>query len=491
MATELLSVAEMSRADALAVDAGVPSLDLMEAAGKAVADTIRAHWPRRSVVVLCGPGNNGGDGFVAARHLREARWPVRVALLGSRDALKGDAKVNAERWGDFVEALSVNSLDGVGLVVDALFGAGLTRALDGVAREVIEAVNARDVPCVAVDVPSGVHGDTGAVPGGVAPECELTVTFFRRKPGHLMRPGRDLCGEVVLADIGIPERVLNSIAPTTFVNQPELWAKALKWPHADSHKYTRGHALIVGGERMTGAARLAARAARRVGAGIVTIGAPERAVPIYLAGDPGQLVVALPEHIDLETVIAERRRNAVLMGPGNEADMETQRRVIGALKSDAAAVLDAGAITAFGDDPANLFGWIRDQKARACVMTPHDGEFARLFEDDGDRLTRCRRAARESHAVVLLKGNDTVIASPDGHAAIGEAAPPWLATAGTGDVLSGLIVGLLAQNLPAFEAAAAAAWMHSEAAARVGAGLIAEDIPEQLPAVLAELYKSR
>ncbi|HYE93009.1 MAG TPA: NAD(P)H-hydrate dehydratase, partial [Terriglobales bacterium] len=438
MAAELLSVAEMGRADALAVQAGVPSLDLMEAAGKAVADTIRAHWPRRPVVVLCGPGNNGGDGFVAARHLREARWPVRVALLGSLDALKGDAKTNADRWGDVVEALSPRSLDGAGLVVDALFGAGLTRALDGAAREVVEAVNARDVPCVAVDVPSGVHGDTGVVMGA-APECELTVTFFRRKPGHLLRPGRDLCGEVVVADIGIPEQVLNTIAPAVFINQPELWAKALRWPHADSHKYTRGHALIVGGERMTGAARLAARAARRVGAGVVTLAAPECAVPIYLAGDPGQLVIALPEHADLETLIAERRRNAVLMGPGNDADMETQRRVIGALKSDAAVVLDAGALTAFSDDPEALFGWIEGRRSGACVMTPHDGEFARLFEDDGDRLTRCRRAARESHAVVLLKGNDTVIAAPDGRAAISEASPPWLATAGTGDVLSGVI----------------------------------------------------
>jgi NAD(P)H-hydrate epimerase len=488
--TELLGVAEMGRADGLAVAAGVPSLDLMEAAGKAVADTIRAHWPRRSVVVLCGPGNNGGDGFVAARYLRDARWPVRVSLLGSRDALKGDAKANADRWAGDIEQLSPQTLAGASLLVDALFGAGLARPLDGEAHAVVAAINAGEVPCVAVDVPSGVHGDTGEVLGN-APRCALTVSFFRRKPGHLLRPGRDLAGEIVVADIGIPDTVLGRIQPKTFVNGPQLWASALRWPDADSHKYTRGHALIIGGERMTGAARLAARAARRVGAGVVTIAAPECAVPIHLAGDPGQLVIALSENADMEAVVSERKRTAVLMGPGNETGAETRRRVIGALRSEAAVVLDAGALTTFADDPRDLFGWIKGHTRRACVLTPHDGEFARLFDVAGDRLTRCRRAAQESHAVVLLKGNDTVIAAPDGRAAISEASSPWLATAGTGDVLSGVIVGLLAQGVAPFEAACAGAWMQAAGAERFGPGLIAEDIADQLPGVVADLYKSR
>ena len=483
-ACALLTVEEMGQADGLAVAAGVPSLDLMEAAGRAVADAVEVQWSPRPVSILCGPDNNGGDGFVVARLLRERGWPVRVGLLGTRDALKGDAKVNAERWTGLLEPLSVSLLDGTSLVVDAVFGAGLARPLDGVARAVIEAVDARGIPCVAVDVPSGVSGNTGEVLGA-APRCALTVTFFRKKPGHLFRPGRDLCGRIVVADIGIPNAVLDRIQPRAFENGPDLWLRDLRWPGPDSHKYARGHALIVGGAAMTGAARLAARAARRVGAGLVTVAAPTAAVPVYLAGDPGQLVIALDETDDLELAMGEKKRSSVLVGPGNGVSPATRRHVIEALRSQSATVIDADGLTVFQDAPADLFAWVRGP----CVMTPHDGEFSRLFDTAGDRLARTRRAAATSHSVVLLKGADTVIAAPAGRAAI-NIATPWLATGGTGDVLAGLIVGLLSQGLPAFEATCAAAWMHARAGERIGPGLIAEDIAEQLPGILSELNES-
>jgi len=479
---ELLTVREMARADALAVEAGIASLDLMEAAGRAIADAVVTRWSPRKVSILCGPGNNGGDGFVVARLLNANGWPVRVGLLG--DAPKGDAKINADRWNGPIEALSLDLLEGAELVVDALFGAGLARPLDGIARQVIEAINAARVPCVGVDVPSGVFGDTGAVLGA-APRCALTVTFFRKKPGHLMLPGCDLCGETVLADIGIPPRVLSDIQPMAFDNGPGLWRHELRAPGTDSHKYTRGHALIVGGAQMTGAARLAARAARRVGAGLVTVAAPASAVPIHRAGDPGQLVIELDDKTAIDILMDEKKRSAVLVGPGNGVSMTTQRHTIEALRSKAPCVIDADALSAFQDSPKDLFSWVRG----ACVLTPHDGEFARLFETGGDRLIRTRRAAETSGAVVLLKGAATIIAAPDGRAAI-NTATPWLATAGTGDVLAGLIVGLLAQGVAPFEAACLGAWLHSEAGAQVGPGLIAEDISEELPGILASLFGS-
>jgi NAD(P)H-hydrate epimerase len=340
------------------------------------------------------------------------------------------------------------------------------------------------VTCVAVDVPSGIFGDSGEIMGG-APRCALTVTFFRKKPAHVMPPGRDLCGKIVLADIGIPSSVLENIRPRTFENTPDLWRASLRHPDAGSHKYTRGHALIVGGAEMTGAARLAARAARRVGAGMVTIAAPAQAMPIYLAGDPGQLVIELDGKTDLENLMGEKKRSAVLVGPGNGVSSTTRRHTVEALRSKAPTVIDADALTVFQGSARDLFSWVKGP----CVLTPHDGEFARLFDTSGDRLARARWAADISHAIVLLKGAATVIAAPDGRTVI-NTATPWLATAGTGDVLAGLIVGLLAQGLAPFEAACAAAWLHSAAGAEIGPGLIAEDISEQLPGILADLFAS-
>ena len=529
----LLTNEQMGWADRLAVAAGVPSLTLMENAGRAVADEAeRMVSPGARVVVLCGPGNNGGDGFVAARLLKERGYNVRVALLGVAARLKGDAAEMAARWKGSTSDAGLADLATADLVIDALFGAGLSRALDGEAAQCVEAINASGKPVLAVDVPSGLDGTAGMAAGPAA-RATRTVTFFRRKPGHLLMPGRALCGDVVVADIGIPESVLEglgshpqrqqqrhgemeSITVTTWANAPELWQAQLPLPRADGHKYTRGHAVVVSGPRhQTGAARMGARGALRIGAGLVTVASPPEAVAINAAHLTAIMLKPFDRALGLAEILADERKNAVLIGPGCGTGSETCDLVTTVLASKAAAVLDADALTSFaalekeavspvafgftprsrdqeGSSTEAMLAAIRAKPERPVVLTPHEGEFKRLFGDlGGSKLDRATGAAHRTGAVVILKGPDTVIAAPDGRAAINENAPPWLATAGSGDVLAGFVTGLLAQHMPAFEAACAAVWLHGECGNRFGPGLIAEDLPEALPEVLRGLATQR
>ena len=479
----LLRVEQMYQADRLTMERHLPGIELMENAGAGAARAISARWPAGRAAVLCGPGNNGGDGFVIARHLKAAGWELRLGLLGKADKLTGDAAEMAKRWDGGVEKLAVDLLDGVDLVVDAIFGAGLTRAVSGVARDLIEAAAARGLAVAAVDVPSGVDGDTGAVLGA-AFDAALTVTFFRRKPGHLLLPGRVKCGAVGVVDIGIPAAVLDEIAPDTFANEPALWRGAYPWSRVEGHKYDRGHAVVLSGPaHATGAARLAARAALRAGAGLVSVASPPDALLVNAAHLTAVMNRKVADADAWDALLADKRLNAILLGPGNGVTERTRAYALAALAAGKLTVLDADALTVFQESPGDLFQAI----TAPCVLTPHDGEFARLFDPAGDRLARARAAAQASGAVVLLKSSDTVIAGPDGRAAINANAPPELATAGAGDVLAGLILGLMAQAMPAFEAACAAAWLHGAAATEVGPGLIAEDLPEALPAVLRRL----
>jgi ADP-dependent NAD(P)H-hydrate dehydratase / NAD(P)H-hydrate epimerase len=478
----LLTPQQMGEADRLTIAGGVPGIELMENAGRAVADAVSRRWAPRPTVVLCGPGNNGGDGFVAARLLAERAWPVRVALLGSIAALRGDAALAARHWPGPVEPLELSALDGAALVIDGVFGAGLARPVDGVARAVIAATGERRLPVVAIDIPSGVDGASGEV-RGMAPRAALTVTFFRKKPGHLLLPGRSHCGDVVLGQIGIPNAVLDQVAVDTAANQPEWWLDAFPWPGLESHKYTRGHAVVAGGAVMTGAARLAACAAARLGAGLVTVAAPESAFPIYAAALTGVIVHPITGLEDFRAFLADPRRNAALIGPGAGVGGETRDKTLAILAAGKRAVLDADALTSFADDPETLLSAIR----APCVFTPHAGEFARIFDTSGSKVERVRRAARRSGAVILLKGADTVIAAPDGRAAINANAPPQLATAGSGDVLAGMVLGLLAQGMEPFAAAAAAVWIHGAAASRFGPGLVSEDLLEVVAPVLKDL----
>jgi ADP-dependent NAD(P)H-hydrate dehydratase / NAD(P)H-hydrate epimerase len=466
---ELLSPAEMGRADRAAMAAAIPGPVLMEAAGRAVARAMMRHLPRGRVLVLAGPGNNGGDGYVAARLLAQEGWPVRVAALASpRDG--SDAAGAAQRWTGPMVPFGAAEAARHDIVIDAVFGAGLTRPIDSRTTEVLRAAPR----IVAVDTPSGVDGATGAALGDVTP-AELTVTFFRLKPGHLLLPGRDLCGRIVLADIGLPASVLRDINPRAWANTPELWR--LPPLTAAAHKYTRGHVTVLGGAHMTGAARLAAEAARRGGAGLVTISARQGA-DIYRLGPPGLLVSDAP----LGDLLQDKRREVWVCGPGLGPDhaRETFPQLVAANRK---VVGDADLFTAFADQPDALAG--------AAVLTPHAGEFARVFGDPGaDRLSAARAAAARTGAVVLLKGSDTIVAAPDGRAAINASAPPWLATAGAGDVLAGLIAARLAQGEEPWQAAAAGAWLHGRAAALSGPGLVVEDLLTALPGALENVSKS-
>lgn len=477
----ILTVKEMAAADQAAAAAGVPTFDLMEAAGAAVAACVMDRWSRRPVAVLAGPGNNGGDGFVAARLLAEAGWPVRVALFGERAALTGDAAVNAQRWRGDVAPGSAAVLDGTPLVIDALFGAGLNRPLTGAAKQAVDRINREGLDCVAVDVPSGVNGDSGEILG-CAPQCAATVSFFRPKPVHFLYPGRAACGEIRIADIGIPSTVLNNV--TLARNAPGLWT--LPQPSWRDHKYTRGSVVVVGGGVMTGAARLAGRAARRIGVGLLTFAVPPAAANIYAIAEAGALIARTGTPAALARLLGDTRHTSAVIGPGLGKGKGTAALVRKTLAAGQALVLDADALSVFESKPETLFGPIRKRTA-PVVMTPHTGEFRRLFSAGTDKLTAARAAAKASGAVVVLKGPDTVVAAPDGRAALADNAPPWLATGGTGDVLAGFIGGLLAQGLPGFEAACAGVWLHGAAGQACGRGLIAEDLPEALPNLLKTL----
>lgn len=428
---------EMARADSLAGNVEA----LMDAAGRAVARAMLQRYRPCRVLVLAGPGNNGGDGKVAAHYLAEAGWPVRV--LGLADATVRDVQ-RAE------------------LVVDALFGAGLSRDVSGTAAALLRA--ARRI--VAVDVPSGLDGATGQV-RGYTPQAELTVTFFRKKPGHLLYPGRGLCGELLLRQIGMADTVLKEIRPQAWENTPALFT--LPRRTADGHKYAAGDVTVLAGE-LPGAARLACAAARRVGAGMVTLAA---SAPMILP-EAGLILRNDP----LAVLLQDKRRHTWVVGPGLGVAQAGAALGILLAAGSKTILADADALTACTDAPEKLRG--------VAVITPHAAEFARVFGPVGpDKLAAARRAAELCGAVVVLKGADTVIAAPDGRAAINSNAPPYLATGGTGDVLAGLIAAFLAQGMAPFEAASAGVWLHGEAANQAGPGLLAEDLPARLPAAMA------
>lgn len=499
---ELLTPAEMTEADRLAARA-VPSTSLMETAGAAVARAALAHLasrPHRRAFVICGPGNNGGDGYVAARHLQDAGVAVTLAALGDPATLRGDAAGAAARWPESALPLADLALEGDGVLVDALFGAGLARDLAGEAAAAVARVAAwrrpPDRTVVAVDVPSGLDGASGRV-RGTAIQADETVTFFRLKPGHVLLPGRHRCGRITLVQIGIAPDVLETIAPTTRLNTPALWGRQFPVPGLGGHKYARGHALVVSGPiAQTGAARLAARGALRIGAGLVTVATPSAALPVHAAALTAIMTRIADGPDGLREVLADPRKNAVVLGPGLGVGAATRALVEVALApgaADAAArtiILDADALTSFAETPQTLFETI-GRSGHAVVLTPHDGEFAKLFGRLVDvsraKPELARDAARRSGAVVLLKGADTVVAAPDGAASIAAHDAPWLATAGSGDVLAGFVAGLAAQGVPAFAAASAAVFVHAAAARAFGPGLISEDLPEAVPGVLRDL----
>ncbi|MEA1942806.1 MAG: NAD(P)H-hydrate dehydratase [Pseudomonadota bacterium] len=492
MHDDILLTKDCGACDRHAAENGVSGERLMDAAGRAVAAAIRRRWAPRPALVLCGPGNNGGDGFVCAAALREAGWPVRVALLGERDRLSGDAAWAAARWDGPVEAATVDGLAGAGLVVDAIFGAGLNRPPEGLAADLIAAMAQTACPVIAVDLPSGIDGDRAAAGGAVAPVA-LTVTFHRRKPAHMLEPAASLCGEIVLADIGIPASWRRAVAPCAVENRPDQWYPVLPEARAGDHKHARGRlAVFTGGASSTGAARLAARAGLRAGAGLVTLVSPPGALMVNATASTAVMVRRWPGPAETADLLGELRAEVAVMGPAMGVGEATREAVLSALAHPGALVLDADALTSFEQARDALFAALRP----GDVLTPHPGEFRRLFPDlddasAGNRIGQARRASERAGCTVLLKGPDTVIAAPGRVPAVNRHASPALATAGSGDVLAGLIGGLAAQGVDGFDAACAAAWLHGDAALHLGGGLIAEDLTEALTARLQALHREQ
>ena len=473
---EILTVAEMAAADAAAVRAGTSSRELMERAGEAVAAAVDERFPRGRAAVLVGPGNNGGDGYVAARRLRARGWDVTVRALNP--ARGADAEAAAADWAGPVGALAAGDEP---LVIDALFGAGLDRPLPPEVLRLAPALERSGRIVVAVDVPSGVAGDTGKALGQASLTAQLTVTFHRRKPAHVLHPGRALCGETLVCDIGLGETLAQ-----LWENEPDLWLDRFPWPLVSAYKQNRGHLGVVSGEAwQTGAARLAARAGLRIGAGLVSVLSPLDALAVNAAHL--EAVMLRPFETEAELQELASAYEAVVIGPAAGVSEATLANVLALARTGAALVVDADALTVFRDEPEELFSVLD----RDDVLTPHPGEFERIFpgllKSSAQRITAARAAALRAQAVVLIKGPDTVIAAPDGRAVVNVTGVPWLATAGSGDVLAGLIGGLVAQGMESFRAACAGVWIHAACAAAFGPGLTSEDLPDLAPVVLKQL----
>ena len=491
---ELLTPEEMATADRITIESGTPGIELMENAGRGVADVVVKIAPNSNrIIVLAGPGNNGGDGFVAARILKELGYAVEVGLLELSKNIKGDAKLafnELKKLGIGVQKLSTQCVNDGDIFIDALFGAGLCREIDGLVAELIMAINDSRKPVVAVDLPSGIDGKTGKELG-ISFKASETVTFFRKKLGHLLYPGRENCGNISVIDIGIPVSVLNSIEPSVFCNRQELWQDQIPRYKVTSHKYDRGHAVVYSGSiQATGAARLCAEAALRIGAGLVTLATPPSALVVNASQLTAVMVKPVANVDESKQLLSDKRLNAVAIGPGFGVGKKTVEFVLSILNGDQSVVLDADGLTSFSEEPTKLFAQIKKFPSREVVLTPHEGEFSCLFGDrDSENKVDCaRHAAKISQAIVVLKGADTVIAHPEGRCVINENAPPWLATAGSGDVLAGIICGLLAQSVPAYYAACIGVWIHSEAARELGPGLISEDLLYGLRPIINSLF---
>jgi len=480
----LLTAEESRNADLAAIADSTPGDTLMENAGRAIVDLITQEYKPCKIVVVCGTGNNGGDGFVTARMLKEKNWDVTLASVGNIDDIKGDAKAAKDKWnmaGGATLTFKREMLADAALVVDAIFGTGLMRDVEAAAKDAIVAINDSKLPVVAVDVPSGINTDSGAIMGA-AIRAANTVTFVRPKPGHVLLPGKAHTGQLHFYDIGISG---DKVKPKLFLNAPALWKHLMPLPNPDSNKYSRGHTVVVGGGMSsTGASRLSAMAALRCGSGLVSVASSQDALPIYAMTLTAVMTKLADTSAQMAALLEDSRISALLIGPGCGVTEKTRDTTLQILKTKKACVIDADALSIFQFNTKPLF----DAIGGPTVLTPHEGEFERLFATKGVKTERAKEAAKQSGAVIVLKGNDTVIASPDGRVSINANAPVWLATAGSGDVLAGIIAGLMGQGMPAYEAACAGTWIQGEVANRFGPGLIAEDLHATMPGVLKSLY---
>jgi len=502
--TRLLTAAEMQAVDARAVQQGLDSFALMQQASQAVADEVQAvleqvsvkpNCPPIFVLVLAGPGNNGGDGLCAAAFLKQAGVDVRVLRLGKAPSPGSDADkalllLDEECLSPDSPSLS-EAIVTATVIVDALFGAGLTRAFDPLIAHLIDAVNESKALRIAVDVPSGLDGNTHRAFSPCV-RAHRTVTFFRFKPAHLLYPGRQLCGDKVLKQIGLSDEQLPTHVPECHINAPAVFASQLPYPHFSMHKFDRGHVLVRSGPiEATGAARLSATSALCCGAGLCTLASSSEALSVNASHLTAVMLARIDTLKQWQAQLLDERINVLVIGPGNGVNNATRDTVLASLATSKSLVLDADALSCWSEEPKLLFEAIGQTRADV-VLTPHAGEFARLFgksikQDASSRLHQARQAAVLSQAVVVYKGADTVIASPCGKACINANAPPWLATAGAGDVLAGIIAALMAQGMPVFAASCAGVWLHGRAAASLNYPLCAEQLPMQIAEELKAL----
>lgn len=476
---EILSAAEMKKADLAAVSRGTPAQVLISAAAAGLAAEIEKSAPPCRILFLCGAGNNGADGFVAAHMLSQrAGWHVRVACLVKKSTLKGDAAEAAAVWTGDVETLNSNlSVHQTDLVVDAVFGTGFSGALPHEVVILFDKIRAKKLPVVAVDIPSGIDATTGAVAEGVL-AAGLTVTFCRKKIAHVLAATHEYIGRLHLAVLPIEDAAIAALGTSVFENHPSLWRANFPLPSISAHKYGRGHVVVYGGPQRTGAACLAAHAAQRAGAGVVSIACAPRTQMIYSLYRASLMTDAWQDIEEFKTLLRSERTKTLVIGPGGGHTGEDGERLrsatlAGLSMAGKTLVLDGDVFSAFKDRTEILFKHLSPRH----ILTPHEGEFSRLFGDlPGSKLDRARAAAKTANAIIVLKGFDTVIAAPDGTAVINTNGSPILATAGSGDVLAGLIAGFAAQGMPPFMAALVGVWLHADAARRYGPGLTAEDI---------------
>lgn len=488
---ELLTPDQMSRADALTIERGIAGIELMQNAGDVVFTALHEHFPNaHRILIVAGIGNNGGDGFVLANTLLRENYNVTVAILGDEEKITGDARLAYDDMSKGIPITAHPNFNDFDLIVDAIFGTGLKRKIEGNYVQAFDAINTSPAHVLSIDLPSGVDGQTGEVlPCAI--KADVTATFFRYKPGHFLYPGRKLCGEIVSGQIGIPDQILSEISPTLFLNTPKLWFNQYPIIDETGHKYGRGHTLAIsGGLDKSGAARLMAKAALRMGSGLVTIACPMETMPIHATCADAIMITKMDTDRELEDVLTDKRINTVCVGPGLNPNAQTRNLVKILLQSNRSIVLDAGALTAFSEQPEELFDVIK-ARTSSTILTPHDGEFVRLFpllKLNGDKVSKAKSAAEKCGATIVLKGADTVIANGLNLAAISNNAPPWLATAGSGDVLCGLIAGLLAQGMSEFEAACAGVWFHGEAGTEAGPGMISSDLEYGVRSVIKNLH---
>ena len=480
---ELLTPSQMALADQLTINNGYPGIDLMENAGRAVVDTLNQQYvDAERILVVCGTGNNGGDGFVVARQLADLGRSVKVFIHGDITRICGDAELALAKIDKSMIIAELPNVEAFDVIVDAILGAGLDREVTGPLAEIIGLINSSGKPVVSVDLPSGIDGRTGRVMGA-AVKANHTVTFFRYKPGHMLFPGRGHCGIRSLHQIGIEAEVTEHTGITGVRNDPHFWIDQYPTPSLEAHKYDRGHTLVLSGPpTATGAARLLAGAALRSGSGLVTIASPTDAIPINAAHLTSVMLLKADNPKDVKHILKDKRFNCVALGPGMPPDKQTIAMVKQVLELQRKTVLDAGALTAFAEKPETFFKHL-EKNPSDTFLTPHAGEFARLFPNETtltSKIERAVSAAERSGAIVVLKGPDTIVACPTGQVSVSDNAPPWLATAGSGDVLAGIIAGLASQGIPGFEAACAGVWLHGDAANRLGPGMISSDLDQGL-----------